>query len=120
MMSRPFRAITFDFWRTLFDAQTNLHERRAARVRVIAEITGMPPERVTPAFTDVAREFLRIHIAEQRTPAAREAIPMLEERLEVVIDEERRETMVRKMADVFLAYPPAAWPLPSTTPPGTR
>lgn len=106
-MPSPVRAVTFDFWRTLFDARTNLRERRDARVAIVAEATGLPVDTVTPAFKWVAEEFLRVHIAEQRTPAAREAIPMLASRLDTSIADDVGEAMVTAMAEVFLVHPPS-------------
>ncbi len=105
-MARRIRAITFDFWRTLFYAQRGSEDRRAARVRVIAEGTGLPVETVTPAFKVVSHEFLRVHIAEQRTLAPIEAIPMLERELSTRIPDETGGALAEDLADAFLAHPP--------------
>lgn len=103
-------AITFDFWRTLFFAKAGSRERFDARVRIIAEATGLSVETVEPAFKHVSDEFLRVHITEQRTPHPREAIPMLRERLGREFDDDAGEALADAIAGVFLAHPPEAIP----------
>lgn len=105
-MPRRIKAITFDFWRTLFYAHEHSQERRDARVRVIAKTLGVPAEIVAPVFRDVSREFLRVHIAEQRTLSPFEAIPMLERDLERAISDAEAHALVEGIADAFLTNPP--------------
>jgi putative hydrolase of the HAD superfamily len=109
-MAQHIEAITFDFWRTLFFASAGSRERFDARVRLIAEHTGLTPERVAPAFETVSGEFLRIHIVEQRTPHPREAIPMMSDRLGHRIDPAAGEALAEAIAGVFLTHPPGAIP----------
>ena len=106
MPASRIQAITFDFWRTLFYAKAGSRERFDARVRIIAAATGCPVERVTPAFESVSREFLRVHIAEQRTPHPREAIPMLSAHLDLAIDATRGKRLADEIAEAFRLHPP--------------
>jgi len=109
-MAERIQAITFDFWRTLFYASTGSQERFDGRVRAIAGATGLPVETVAPVFEEVSKEFLRIHIKQQRTPHPREAIPMLSRHFGREMDTAAGETLVEALSEVFAVHPPETIP----------
>ncbi len=100
------RAITFDFWRTLFYADSRLQERRQARVDAAVSLTGLPREAVKETMKSIAAEFLRIHITEQRTLHPLDAIPMLERQLNVTLADDQAEALSEEWADALLTHPP--------------
>ena len=100
------RAITFDFWRTLFYADSRLQERRQARVDAVVRLTGLPHEAVKETMKSIAAEFLRIHITEQRTLHPLDAIPMLERQLNITLVDDQAAALSEEWADALLLYPP--------------
>lgn len=106
-MTRPVRAITFDFWRTLFYPSVNFQERRDARVRVLMEVSGCDERAAKYALKNQESEFLRVHIAEQRTLVPADAIPMLETHLAMSFCATKTEILKRRLEDVTLEYPPS-------------
>ncbi len=109
-MPGPIRAITFDFWRTLYYAKAGARERFDARVRIISNATGVTRQKVAPVFESVSNEFLRVHITQQRTPHPREAIPMLSQGLGVALDAAAGESLADAISDVFADHPPEMIP----------
>ena len=107
---KPIRAITFDFWRTLFFAKQRARERFDARVRCIVQETGCPPDAVATAFEAVSAEFLHVHIREQRTLHPRAAIPMLCRELKCAIDAPCAARIVDALAEAFRLHPPEPIP----------
>jgi putative hydrolase of the HAD superfamily len=73
----PVRAITFDYWRTLFkDAEGE--ERRKIRLDALIRLTGVREDIADKAMRMTMREFMRVHVEEQRTLKPQDAIPLLE------------------------------------------
>ena len=106
----PIRAITFDFWRTLFYASSRSKERKALRVRRLSELLGLPPEQIVPAFKHVSTEFLRTHVMEQRTPPPSDAVPMLCAQLCIPVPQEKFEALLSAITDTFTEHPPDSIP----------
>lgn len=104
--STKIRAITFDFWRTLFYADSGLQERRRARVDAVVRLTGLPRDAAIEAMKSIDSEFLRIHITEQRTLGPIDAIPMLERQLKVSIREDESVALSEEWSDALLHHPP--------------
>ncbi len=100
------RAITFDFWRTLFYTRTGNEQRKALRAQTLSALLGVPQEKIAPALKHVANEFLRVHITDQRTPQPAEAVPMLAAQLGLRIRPEDAAPIVAAITDAFLAHPP--------------
>ncbi len=100
------RAVTFDFWRTLFYADSGLPERRQARVDAVVGLTGLPRDAIKETMKFIDSEFLRIHITEQRTLAPIDAIPMLERQLKVSIREDEGVALSEEWADALIHHPP--------------
>ncbi len=101
----PVRAVTFDFWRTLF--RDNLgRERHRARVKILADAVDTPHEDCKQAMKHVMQEFLRVHIAEQRTLGPKDAIPMLQSEFDIHLAEDTHETVCQGFATAILEFPP--------------
>lgn len=99
------RAITFDFWRTLF-RDANSKERHRARVDALAETTGAPHAECKRAMKLVMEEFLRVHIFEQRTLTPDDAIPLFEEHLAITIAPDTGRALIDEFISIVLAHPP--------------
>lgn len=104
------RAITFDFWRTLFYASSKSKERKAERLRVLSGCLGMPAEQIEPALKHVAHEFQRVHIYEQRTPHPKTAAPMIAEKLQRTFTADECAAITSAITDAFMVHPPEAIP----------
>ncbi|HOE67062.1 MAG TPA: HAD family hydrolase [Candidatus Hydrogenedentes bacterium] len=99
------RAITFDFWRTLFrDAHSP--ERQQLRVATLVRVTGLPEQRINDALGYTWAEFNRHHLMEQRTLGPEDAVRLTLARLDIQLDPDA----FREAADAFgyaiLQYPP--------------
>lgn len=105
-MPDPIQAITFDFWRTLFYTHVNFQERRDARVRALVEITGCEPANAKAALKAQEQEFLRVHIAEQRTLVPADAIPLLEAHLDTSFCATKTAHIQHAIENVTLDHPP--------------
>ena len=101
----PVRAITFDFWRTLF-REVDTAPRNLRRATALAESTGIPLERAEDVMEEIQRAFLKVHIYEQRTLSAEDAIPMIEEKLELSITPETADHLCACFANAILDHPP--------------
>ena len=101
----PIRAITFDFWRTLF-RNTRREERHRVRVEAIAAATGLPIEQADAAMADAMNKFMHTHIHEQRTLGPRDAIRMLEESLRHKFDVTHADHLDEIFATTILQIPP--------------
>lgn len=90
------RAITFDFWCTLFrDAEKE--ERQQVRIDALHELTRAPHEAIDEALRSVWQEFSRHHIEEQRTLLPEDAVRLAALELGVTLMEED----AARLADVF-------------------
>jgi putative hydrolase of the HAD superfamily len=99
------RAITFDFWRTLFrDANSDL--RRELRLRAFTEATGVPVEDAVQAMDHCFREFDRCHREEQRTLDPEDAIRLLSEALQITIPAQTASALAETFATAILQHPP--------------
>jgi putative hydrolase of the HAD superfamily len=103
----PVRAITFDFWRTLFYEPREPVERRRLRSDAVSGVTGVTPERATEALLEAEREFLRHHITDQRTLGPRDAVEILSRLLDVPIDRNDAEHLAGVIGTAILHFPPA-------------
>lgn len=100
------RAITFDFWRTLFSDPREPVERRQIRIDALCRVTGAAPDDAKRALLLAETEFLQHHIREQRTLGPIDAVRIAERELGVTI----ADGPARELAEIFgaaiLAYPP--------------
>ncbi|HNR30712.1 MAG TPA: HAD family hydrolase [Candidatus Hydrogenedentes bacterium] len=98
------KAITFDFWRTLFrDSDGEL--RNELRVRAFMDASGAPEDAVRRAFEVWPAEFARVHMEEQRTLTPHDAVRMVCETLDVRLAQEAADTVARAFSEAILEYP---------------
>ncbi len=99
------RAVTFDFWWTLFrDRDSDL--RHAIRAKAYADAAGVPEEDAARALREALAEFARVHIAEQRTLGPLDAVDFASGILGVAVDGEKRAALAERFASVILEHPP--------------
>lgn len=103
------RAITFDFWMTLFE-EKNRGERHQVRVDAFSQATGAPPDEVGEALRAAHDYFFHIHSNEQRTLAPRDAVDMVCDALSIVLDPEDADTMAEVFGTAIFKYPPTPVP----------
>ncbi|MBN2311892.1 MAG: HAD family hydrolase [Candidatus Hydrogenedentes bacterium] len=92
----PVRAITFDFWNTLF-RDCHSAERWQMRAAAFGQAAGVPVDDVAEALKSVAAEFFRSHHEDQRTLGPEDGVRIVCEFLGVRLD----PGPARAVADVF-------------------
>jgi len=99
------RAVTFDFWGTLFrDRDGDLrHNWRAWR---LAETAGVSETEARDCLHRVMAEFSRCHIVEQRTLTPEDAVRMACEYLAVSLPHDTAAALAEDFATVILTHPP--------------
>jgi len=103
------RAITFDFWNTLFE-EKNRAERHAYRVDAFSKATGADCDEVSRALQAAHDYFFHIHVAEQRTLAPRDAVDMVCDALRIGLDPEDADAMAYIFGTAIFVYPPTPIP----------
>lgn len=99
------RAITFDFWQTLFrDARGE--PRKRLRHEALAREAGVSMERAAEALDDAVQEFLRSHIEDQRTLAPEDAVRLVAAFLDVDFSPEVREELAHVFGTAIIHHPP--------------
>lgn len=98
------RAITFDFWGTLF-RDANLDERHRARVRALAEIAGVSPEAADEALQTAYKEFFRTHVEEKRTLDQHDAVSLTTQLLGAVLTPAAAAELARRYAEAIIEHP---------------
>lgn len=103
--STPVRAITFDFWRTLFrDVDSDL--RRELRLYAFTRATGVPRADAEAAMTACFREFERCHVHEQRTLDPEDAIRLMSQSLAIEVPPKTAAELSEIFATAILTHPP--------------
>lgn len=102
----PIRAITFDYWMTLFREQDR-DKRHEYRVDAFCQATGASPSVVSRSLQEAHEDFFRVHVSEQRTLAPRDAVNMVCTSLEQTIDEATARELTEVFATAIHVYPPA-------------
>lgn len=98
------RAITFDFWGTLFrDADSDL--RQKLRVHAVEQVSGASEDRINRALKAMTDEFARCHIEEQRTLTPRDAALITTRLLGVELADEVIDALAYSFATAILRYP---------------
>ncbi|MFA6241233.1 MAG: HAD family hydrolase [Candidatus Hydrogenedentales bacterium] len=100
------RAITFDFWRTLFHEARDPELRRLIRIRAVCEATGAAPELARAALRTSEQEFMHHHISHQRTLGPEDAVRIVMRELGVDLAADVRKHLAEVFATAILAYPP--------------
>lgn len=99
------RAITFDFWGTLFrDADSD--RRQQLRIRAFAHATGQEELRIAEALQATAEEFARCHIEEKRTLTPEDAVRITGQILKIRIEAETAAFLAKQAATAILQFPP--------------
>lgn len=99
------RAITFDFWGTLF-RDTDSARRHELRTRAVAEATGADPAHAGEALNVTAEVFARHHIDHQRTLTPADAVRLTCQTLRVTVSPETAERLAGILATAILQHPP--------------
>ena len=100
------RAITFDFWRTLFTDPRDPVERRQIRIDALCRATSVKPDDAKRVLLIAESEFLEYHIREQRTLSPIDAVRVAARELNVVIGDETAHELAEVFGAAILEYPP--------------
>ncbi len=99
------RAITFDFWNTLF-RDANGPPRQQMRIDAFAKATGVETARIDDVLNHVWAEFARTHKEEQRTLGPRDAVRLAAQALNATIAPDVEDELTDLFATAILAYSP--------------
>ena len=99
------RAITFDFWCTLFQ-DAHGHRRQRLRVEALARTAGVSQAAAQEVLDAAYREFFRVHIEEQRTLAPMDAVRMSCDALQVEIGADATRKLSQCFGRAILDYAP--------------
>lgn len=102
----PVRAITFDFWRTLFTDRREPTQRRELRVQAVVRASGADPDAVRSALKTAEIEFLRHHIDQQRTLGPADAVRIVSRELSVAFDAKTAADLAEAFGAAILHFPP--------------
>lgn len=102
----PIRAITFDFWMTLFREQDR-EARHDFRVQAFCRATGAPEADTARALQAAHDEFFRVHVSEQRTLAPEDAVRMVCEALDLTLDDATARSLAHDFGTAIHVFPPA-------------
>ncbi len=103
------RAITFDFWSTLF-RDAHGEARWAARTRTAAALTGADAAMVENHLKDISRGFYEHHIRHQRTLGPEDAVGMLCERLGCTLSAAQTAELCHVLGTSILDHAPEPEP----------
>lgn len=103
------RAVTFDFWSTLF-RNANSEGRWRVRAGAIQRATGAPEEAIRAALREVGRRFEAYHLAEHRTLGPADALPILRESLHATFSEDDERGIVQALGEAIVQHGPEPEP----------
>jgi putative hydrolase of the HAD superfamily len=99
------RAITFDFWCTLF-RDANSEPRQALRIQAFAEATGVSPAATADVLKSVWAEFNRCHRQEQHTLEPEDAIRLAAKTLGIEVAPDAADRLAEVFATAILHHAP--------------
>ncbi len=99
------RAITFDFWCTLF-RDANGRERQWIRTNALAEAARVPTYAAEEALAQIAEAFMRTHIEEQRNLTPVDAVRLATEHLGVKMGPQQTKYLSEVFATAILHHSP--------------
>ncbi len=99
------KAITFDFWRTLF-REKERDERTRVRIDAFISATGASEDEVLPAFEKTWGEFLRHHVEHQQTLCPSDAVRLTAEALGMTLEEDVFTELTEVFGCAILEFPP--------------
>ena len=101
------RAVTFDFWGTLYREVPEANGVRMRRRAVaLAEATGAPVEDAERVLRDAAQVFLQVHMHEQRTLTPHDAVRLASNALGAPLFGAAAHELAAIFATVILDHPP--------------
>jgi FMN phosphatase YigB (HAD superfamily) len=109
-MSTPkkIRAITFDFWGTLF-RDANLEQRHHARVVALSEIAGVDHTAADAALQVAYKEFFRTHVEEKRTLDHHDGARLTAAHLKATLSPIAAKELAHRYASAIIEHP--AYPI---------
>ncbi|HUW62862.1 MAG TPA: HAD family hydrolase [Candidatus Bathyarchaeia archaeon] len=99
------RAVTFDFWNTLF-REANSAARQEIRISAVSKMCEVSEEEAADALKTVWAEFGRRHREEQRTSGPGDAVRMVGEALGREIEAPVAEALEKVFATAVIVYSP--------------
>lgn len=103
----PIKAITFDFWCTLFgDAEEPSALRRQIRIDAFAKRAGVSTEQAAEAHRHAAEAFMLHHVEKQQTLAPPDAAILMAESCGITLNDSDIQELAECFATAILAHPP--------------
>lgn len=99
------RAITFDFWGTLF-RDANGSERHGLRVNALTEATGISEQEADEALKDIMAYFLQKHIETQHTLTPGDAVQLACDKFSLSLDTDTHNHLAHVFGTAILEHPP--------------
>lgn len=100
------RAITFDFWRTLFREAGEPLERRKIRVNALCAAAGVSAAAAEQALATAESEFLQHHIEKQQTLTPPDAVRIVSRELATTFPPEVEAHLANVFGTAILHFPP--------------
>lgn len=98
------KAITFDYWGTLF-RDANLEQRHRARVAALVELAGAAEDAADAALQAAYKEFFRTHVEEQRTLDHHDGARLTAAHLGASLSPAAATALANRFADAILEHP---------------
>ena len=97
------KAITFDFWSTLF-RDANGPPRQRLRIDGFSETTGVPVEKTAAVLKTVWTEFERAHREEQRTLRPENAVQIAARELGITVEPDDERHLAKVFSEAILTH----------------
>lgn len=101
----PIRAITFDFWQTLF-RDVDGEKRFTLREDALVDATGTGRRAARAALKAMHKEFFRMHIQEQRNLTPADGVRLVCAHLACELSHWDATALAKVFAEAVLAFPP--------------
>lgn len=99
------RAITFDFWCTLF-RDANGSVRHAFRVNALSKATGISDSEADVTLREIMDYFMRKHLETQHTLTPRDAVELACKKHQVHLERKNAEDLAEVFGTAILVHPP--------------
>lgn len=100
------RAITFDFWQTLFMEGGHQEARKALRIEAFCSATGVSEEAGAAAHKAATDEFFRTHVEEQRNLGPMDGVHLMAASCGVTVPSDTAAALAETFAESILHHPP--------------
>jgi len=100
------KAITFDYWQTLFRETGASRTRAERRIRHFVEMTGADEALVSEAHAAAMKEFMRTHVEEQRNLLPADAVRLIAQHCDVVLADDEAARFETVVGEAVLHHPP--------------